>query len=58
MDVDQDGHPRNIRVVRSLGKGLDQQAIKAVTQWVFEPGRKDGQPVTTPTTVEVNFSLM
>ena len=35
-----------IRVVRSLGLGLDEKAIEAVKQWKFKPGNKDGKPVT------------
>jgi hypothetical protein len=26
--------------------GLDKQAIQAAKQWVFQPGRKDGKPVS------------
>jgi TonB family protein len=48
----------NIRIVRSLGLGLDEKAIEAVTQWHFKPGSKDGQPVTIAATIEVNFKLL
>ncbi|HZI72487.1 MAG TPA: energy transducer TonB, partial [Gemmatimonadales bacterium] len=43
--VDQNGHPQQVRVARSLGMGLDQKAIEAVKQWKFEPAMKDGKPV-------------
>jgi TonB family protein len=55
--VDADGKPRDISVVRGLGLGLDEQAIKAVQQWRFEPARKDGQPVAVRFKVEVSFRL-
>jgi TonB family protein len=56
--VDVDGTTRNIRVVRSLGMGLDEKAIEAVSQWRFRPGYKDGRPVPVQANVEVNFRLL
>lgn len=55
--VGPDGRPRDIRIQRSLGMGLDEKAIEAVRQWKFEPARKDGQPVAVQINVEVNFRL-
>ena len=43
--VDQNGHPRDVKVARSLGMGLDQKAVQAVRNWKFEPAMKDGKPV-------------
>jgi TonB family protein len=55
--VGEDGKPRNIRVTSSLGKGLDEKAIEAVSDWRFEPARKDGEPVAVEIAVEVDFRL-
>ncbi|HZU21801.1 MAG TPA: energy transducer TonB, partial [Terriglobales bacterium] len=55
--VNPDGRPRDIKVARSLGMGLDQKAIEAVRNWKFEPAKKDGQPVAVQINVEVNFRL-
>jgi TonB family protein len=55
--VGPDGRPRDIRVQRSLGLGLDEKAMEAVKTWKFEPARKDGQPVAVQINVEVNFRL-
>jgi TonB family protein len=55
--VDDKGHPRNIRVVRGLGNGLDAKAIQAVQQWRFQPAMKDGKPVNVQISVEVGFHL-
>ncbi|MGA3196985.1 MAG: TonB family protein [Terriglobales bacterium] len=38
-------------------KGLDQQAIKAVSRWRFEPVTQDGQPCPMRVQVEVSFHL-
>ena len=55
--VDADGLPKDIRIVRSVGLGLDERALDTVKTWRFEPGRKDGQPVATQINVEVSFRL-
>jgi protein TonB len=55
--VDDQGRPRNIRVVRGLGFGLDAKAISAVQQWRFQPSMKDGRPVNVQISVEVGFRL-
>jgi TonB family protein len=55
--VGTDGRPRDIRVQRSLGMGLDEKAIESIRQWRFEPGRKDGIAVAVQVNIEVNFRL-
>jgi periplasmic protein TonB len=55
--VGPDGRPRDIKIARSLGLGLDEKAIEAVRQWRFEPAMKDGKPVAVQINVEVSFRL-
>jgi TonB family protein len=55
--VQTDGVATDLRVVRSLGRGLDEKAIEAVQKWRFRPGAKSGQSVPVFVTVEVNFRL-
>ena len=55
--VDSFGRPRDLRVARSLGMGLDQKALEAVRLWKFKPAMKDGSPVAVEVNVEVNFHL-
>ncbi|PYV66253.1 MAG: hypothetical protein DMG97_29960 [Acidobacteria bacterium] len=45
------------RIVRSLGFGLDENAIAAIKQWKFRPGMRNGVPVDLSLNVEVNFHL-
>jgi TonB family protein len=55
--VDTRGYPQNPRVVRSLGMGLDEKALEAVSRYRFKPALKNGKPVPAIITVEVNFRL-
>jgi TonB family protein len=55
--VDESGKAASSSVISPLGFGLDDRAKEAVAQWIFRPARKDGKPVKTLTTVDVNFRL-
>ena len=57
--VQPDGSVTNLQILRSLDSvfGLDQQAIKAVSQWRFAPGTRMGQPVPVQIVIEVTFSV-
>ncbi len=55
--IGADGVPKVVRVVRSLGYGLDESAIAALERWRFNPARKDGVAVNVSLNVEINFNL-
>jgi TonB family protein len=55
--VRRDGTVDILRVVRSLGFGLDENAIQALKQWRFRPGMRNGVPVDVALNIEVNFNL-
>ena len=56
--VTREGRAGDVRVARSLDPaGLDEQAINAVRQWRFEPGRLAGTPVDVLVTVVMDFSI-
>jgi TonB family protein len=56
--VNTDGKAEDIKVVKSLGMGLDQKAIEAVQKWRFNPGKNKGVPVKVRAQIEVNFRLL
>jgi TonB family protein len=58
VEIGTDGLAYNIRVIRSLGEGLDEKAIEAVSQWRFRPGTQGGQPVAVKASIEINFRLL
>jgi len=54
-----DGSPTEVRVVRGLGMGLDESAIRQVRQWRFKPVIGPGnRAVTVDLEVEINFRLL
>ncbi len=57
--VTKDGRVGRIEVTHSLDSvhGLDQEAVKAMKQWRFEPGRKGDEAVPVLIVVEMTFSL-
>lgn len=55
LTVDESGHPRDVRVIEPLGFALDENAIKAVQAWSFNPAMRGGTPVSSSVQVEVNF---
>jgi TonB family protein len=55
--VTKEGATADIKVTKSLTPGLDQQAIKSVSQWTFEPIVVDGQPCPLRIAAQVNFKL-
>jgi len=55
--VDVNGNPTNIRIISSLGMGLDEKAIEKVKTWRFEPAMKDNHPVPYAMSLEVDFHL-
>jgi TonB family protein len=58
IQVDPTGKAINMKVLHSLGLGLDEKAMEAVKKWKFKPGTKDGKPVTVEAQIEVNFRLL
>lgn len=54
-----DGTVTRLRVIRSLDRnfGLDDEALKAVQQWRFKPGTRQGRPVAVQIDVSVGFGM-
>lgn len=51
------GKLRVLRVVRGLGHGLDDAAVRAAEQIRFKPALKDGQPSDSTAVVHIIFQL-
>jgi periplasmic protein TonB len=57
--VREDGRVGQVRIVRSLDRtfGLDEEALKAVKNWRFSPGKRQGQNVAVLVEIELTFTL-
>jgi periplasmic protein TonB len=58
MVVSSTGEPKEVHVVKSLDKDIDQSAVDAVMKWRFDPAKKDGKPVAVRVSVEIRFHDM
>jgi TonB family protein len=56
--VRKDGSVGNLKVIRSLGYGLDESAMNTIaTKWKFKPGALNGAPVNVQARIDVRFQL-
>jgi TonB family protein len=57
--VDVNGHVSAVHIARSLDKlyGVDEQAVRALQQWTFTPGMKDGAAVPVLLSVQLSFNI-
>jgi len=46
--VGADGAPRDVKVTRALGLGLDEKAVEAAQAWQYKPTMQDGRPGDSP----------
>ena len=54
-----DGTVGDVRIVGGFQPpfGLDQEAVNAVKQWRFVPGRRDGRITPMRVSIELTFTL-
>lgn len=57
--VREDGSVGQVRIVRSLDRtfGLDEEALRAVKNWRFRPGKHQGRNVAVIVEIELTFTL-
>jgi TonB family protein len=51
----EDGTPRIVRILQSLGSDIDDIAVSTFEQWRFSPALKDGRPIKVRMNAEVKF---
>lgn len=55
--VDEDGRVTKVEIAKSAGMGFDEEAVKTVRQYRFEPATSDGRRVATEFTYIYRFRL-
>ncbi|MGN8224660.1 energy transducer TonB [Gracilimonas sp. BCB1] len=55
--VNEQGNVENAQVVRGIGGGCDEEALKAVQKAEFSPGMQRGRPVRVQYALSINFRL-
>ena len=52
-EIDEQGHIRELKVLKGLGDAIDKTVLATVQQWGFTPAMRNGQPV--PSGQELHF---
>ncbi|HBX65831.1 MAG TPA: hypothetical protein DEG32_06630, partial [Balneolaceae bacterium] len=55
--VNEQGNVENAKVVRGIGGGADEEALRVVRQAQFTPGMQRGRTVRVQYALSINFSL-
>jgi protein TonB len=55
--VDEHGHVQNPKVIRGIGGGCDEEALRAVKTARFRPGMQRGRPVKVRYSLPIVFKL-
>lgn len=55
--IDEDGNVAATEILKGVGTGLDQAAIKAIRETKFKPGMQNGNPVKVQVVVPIVFKL-
>jgi len=55
--IRKDGHVDEVVLLRHLDPRLDQTAEEALSKWIFEPARRNGNPVDVDAVFEIPFFL-
>jgi TonB family protein len=55
--ITKEGRTADTKVIKKLTPGLEQQAIKTVSRWKFDPATQDGEPCPVRINVTMQFHL-
>lgn len=55
--IDREGNVLNPEVIRGIGGGCDEEALRAIKLAKFKPGMQRGRPVSVRYTIPVTFRL-
>lgn len=55
--VNEKGNVDEVKIIKSLGGGCDEEVIRVLFASKFKPGMHEGKPVKVKTTISVVFKL-
>jgi protein TonB len=55
--IDKNGSVTQLKIIKGIGSGCDEEAIRVLAQSRWEPGRQRGKPVKVRMAMSVNFVL-
>lgn len=55
--VDESGNVTDAKIIKGLGAGCDEEALNAVKQTKFKPGKQRGKPVRVQVSIPIVFKL-
>ncbi|HHH11841.1 MAG TPA: TonB-dependent receptor [Sorangium sp.] len=53
--VERNGHVGTIKILQSLEHHIDDAAVEAVRQWLFEPATRDGRPIKSLIRIRIDM---
>jgi periplasmic protein TonB len=55
--VHKNGEPSNFQVLRGIGAGCDEEAVRAISKTKWNPGKQRGKPVRVKMVLPIQFKL-
>ncbi|NBC65150.1 MAG: TonB family protein, partial [Bacteroidetes bacterium] len=55
--VSENGNVEDAKVIRGIGGGADEEALRVVKEATFEPGYQDGKPIRVQYSIPIQFKL-
>ncbi|MCU0418718.1 MAG: energy transducer TonB [Cyclobacteriaceae bacterium] len=55
--VNRDGRPSDVKVLRGIGAGCDEEAVRAIALTQWHPGKQRGKPVRVKMVLPIQFRL-
>lgn len=55
--INKSGEPTDLKVIKSIGAGCDEEAVRVLSLTKWEPGKQRGKPVRVKMTLPIYFKL-
>jgi periplasmic protein TonB len=55
--VNKNGEPSDLKIIRGIGSGCDEEAMRVLSLTKWEPGKQRGKPVRVKMAMQLNFKL-